>query len=110
MLFRSIWPISALHLSLAFVVAMLWGGSGFAANGAQQARIVGMVGAMAPVGVAFNSSAMYIGQAFGSVLGGVYYANAPQFDLPLWGLAWLGLLCGVSAMLLSMHIERNAAV
>ena len=102
----AIWPLSALHISLAFLVAMIWGAPGFAANGAQQARIVGMVGAMAPVGVAFNSSAMYIGQALGSVIGGVYYAQALGWGLPRWGLAWLGLAAALAALGLSRSVER----
>ena len=101
-----LWPLSSLHLSIAFLMAMLWGGPGFAANGAQQARLVGMVGPMAPVGVAFNSSAMYIGQAIGSIVGGIYYAQAPALGLPLWGLAWLALAGVSAAWFLSRSIER----
>lgn len=100
-----LWPVSALHISLALMVALLWGAPGFASNGAQQARIVGLAGAMAPVAVAFNSSAIYIGQAIGSVVGGVFYANAPAFDISLVYLPWVALVFTVAALWVSARVK-----
>jgi predicted MFS family arabinose efflux permease len=45
---------------------------------------------MAPVAIAFNSSAIYTGQAIGTIAGGVYYTHATHLLLP-WVAA--GFVC-----------------
>ena len=95
------WPLAALGFAAALVIALLWGGPGFATNGAQQARVVGMSGALAPIAVACNSSAIYLGQALGTVIGGIYYSLAPALYLP-----WLAACFVVAAWVLS-HALRT---
>lgn len=85
------WPLASLHIALAFVVSFVWGLPGFAVNGTQQARVIGVAGAMAPVAVALNSSAIYIGQAIGTTAGGVYYDYAPHTYLPWMAAGFVGL-------------------
>jgi predicted MFS family arabinose efflux permease len=79
------------HLALAFVISFLWGLPGFAVNGTQQARVIGVAGAMAPVAVALNSSAIYLGQAIGTLAGGVYYSHAPHVLLPWMAAGFVAL-------------------
>lgn len=86
-----LWPIASLHIALAFAVSFVWGLPGFAVNGTQQARVIGVAGAMAPVAVALNSSAIYIGQAIGTMAGGFYYTHAPHIYLPWMAAGFVGL-------------------
>ncbi len=86
-----LWPLASLHLALAFVIAFMWGAPGFAVNGTQQARVIGVAGTMAPVAVALNSSAIYIGQAIGTATGGIYYTHAPHVFLPWMAAGFVGL-------------------
>lgn len=59
--------------AVMLVGGALWG-SGFAAsNSMQQARLAAAVPALAGAAIALNSSAIYVGQAGGSVLGGVLF-------------------------------------
>jgi MFS transporter, DHA1 family, inner membrane transport protein len=99
-----IWPLASFGFAAALVIALLWGAPGFATNGAQQARVVGIAGAQAPVAVACNSSAIYLGQALGTVIGGAYYANAPKLYLP-----WLAACFVLAAWFLSrkLHAEQG---
>ena len=91
-----LWPLASVHVGVAFVVAFLWGAPGFAVNGTQQARVIGVAGAMAPVAVALNSSAIYLGQAIGTVAGGVYYSHAPHVLLPWMAAVFVALAWGLS--------------
>jgi predicted MFS family arabinose efflux permease len=86
-----LWPLASLHIAIAFVIAFVWGLPGFAVNGTQQARVIGVAGAMAPVAVALNSSAIYIGQAIGTTAGGFYYTHAPHAYLPWMAAGFVGL-------------------
>jgi predicted MFS family arabinose efflux permease len=72
-----LWPWSAGHpLVLAGAVAV-WG-LGFASGlSAQQARLAALWPAAAPVSIALNSSATYLGQAIGAAGAGVLIAQVP---------------------------------
>jgi predicted MFS family arabinose efflux permease len=86
-----LWPLASVHLALAFMISFLWGLPGFAVNGTQQARVIAVAGAMAPVAVALNSSAIYLGQAIGTFAGGVYYSHAPHAYLPWMAAGFVAL-------------------
>jgi predicted MFS family arabinose efflux permease len=74
-----LWSAAAGSLPPMLVGMALWG-LGFAAiNSMQQARLVAAEPALAGGSVALNTSAIYVGQAVGSALGGLQLAN----DLPL---------------------------
>jgi MFS transporter, DHA1 family, inner membrane transport protein len=57
------------------VAVAIWG-IGFAStNSMQQVRLVGAAPALASASVSLNTSALYIGQATGSAIGGFLYAR-----------------------------------
>jgi predicted MFS family arabinose efflux permease len=90
-------------LSLVFALA-LWGAGCFAINSAQQARLFGIEPALAPVSIALNSSAIYLGQAMGAE-SGARIIGAGGFA----PLTWLSLPVFAIAMLLSAAAAKRAA-
>ena len=82
---------------LALVAALIfWGAGCFAVNSAQQARLVGLSPPHAPVSIALNTSAIYLGQAVGTAAAGSTlelapdwhsYAALPAISLPLFAAA-----------------------
>jgi DHA1 family inner membrane transport protein len=104
--------MSASHLILAvaghglasLVAALaLWGAGCFAINSAQQARLFTIEPALAPVSIALNSSAIYLGQAAGAE-SGARIIDASGFA----PLTWLSLPVLVAAMLLSASATRRS--
>lgn len=77
------WAIAAENIVLVFIASAVWG-IGFAAtNSMQQARLAGAAPALAGAAIALNSSAIYVGQAAGSAIGGI------MFDAALYrSIAW----------------------
>jgi predicted MFS family arabinose efflux permease len=63
------WPLASRGIGFAAALTFLWGLGCFAVNGAQQARLVGLAPPLASASVALNSSALYLGQAFGALSG-----------------------------------------
>lgn len=86
-----LWPLASLHLAVAFSVIFIWGLPGFAVNGTQQARVIQIAGVMSPVAIALNSSAIYLGQAIGTMVGGFYYTHAAHLFLPWMAAVFVGL-------------------
>jgi len=77
-------------------VLIFWGAGCFAVNSAQQARLVGLSPPHAPVSIAMNTSAIYLGQAVGTAAAGSTlglasdwhtYAALPAISLPLFAAA-----------------------
>ena len=63
------------HLSADGLAVAIWG-IGFAStNSMQQVRLVAAAPALASASVSLNTSALYIGQAIGSAIGGLLYAR-----------------------------------
>jgi predicted MFS family arabinose efflux permease len=52
----------------------------FACNSSQQTRLAAIAPAAAPVSIALNSSAIYLGQALGPAAGGLLIAHVPGSD------------------------------
>jgi len=96
-----LWPFASTLAWLA-VVLVPWGLGCFAANSAQQARLVGLAPALAPGSVALNSSGIYIGQAVGAALGGWLLAH----DAAPW-MSRVGLALLLVAIGLSVAIDRS---
>ncbi|MGJ7526494.1 MFS transporter [Variovorax sp. GB1P17] len=96
-----LWPLASTLAWLA-VVLIPWGLGCFAANSAQQARLVGLAPALAPGSVALNSSGIYTGQAVGAALGGWLLAN----DAAAW-MSWVGFALLLVAIALSAAIDRS---
>ena len=96
-----LWPLTRASLAATVVVLGLWGLGCFAANSAQQVRLVGLSLRLAPASVAFNSSAIYLGQALGAVLGAVVIAA-----VGLDGLSYAGVAIFIAAIAMSQWAER----
>jgi predicted MFS family arabinose efflux permease len=73
----------------------LWGLFGWAFPSTQQARIVSLDPALAPITLSLNTSAIYVGAAAGSVLGGVAIRQ-----WSILAIGWAGALCEVAALVL----------
>jgi predicted MFS family arabinose efflux permease len=83
----------------------LWGLGCFAANSAQQARLVALAPPLASASIALNTSSIYAGQALGAALGG---ALIQGFGLA--PLASVGAALMAAALLLSARVgSRRAA-
>ena len=72
-----LWPWSRGSAPLVAVVMLGCGLGVFACNSSQQTRLAAMAPAAAPVSIALNSSAIYLGQAFGPAAGGILIAHVP---------------------------------
>jgi predicted MFS family arabinose efflux permease len=91
-----LWPLGRLGLWQQALVLVPWAIGCFAANSAQQARLVNQSPALAPATVALNTSAMYAGQGLGAALGGVMIAQGQMLRLNEVGLVLMGLAMGLS--------------
>jgi predicted MFS family arabinose efflux permease len=74
---------------------VLWGSFGWAFPIAQQARLVTLDPALAPITLSLNTSALYFGAAAGSALGGMAIR---QWSIGAVG--WVAALCEVAALAL----------
>ena len=98
-----LWPLGRGHGWLVTCLALMpWALGNFAANSAQQARLVGLAPTLAAASVALNSSAMYTGQAIGTGSGGWLIAQGAAAWMTLVGVA--ALLLGIA---LSLWVERR---
>jgi predicted MFS family arabinose efflux permease len=95
-----LWPLGVTLAGLALILVP-WGFGCFAANSAQQARLVSMAPALAPGSVALNSSGIYVGQAVGAAAGGWLLAR----DAIGW-MSWAGLAMMLCALTLSLAVDR----
>lgn len=87
----TLWSLGAGALIVMGAGVAFWG-LGFAAiNSMQQARLVGAVPALGAAAVALNTSAIYVGQAIGSALGGFLYGNDLPSALGYSAMVFLGL-------------------
>ncbi len=87
-----LWPLGTSPWAMALVLVP-WALGCFAANSAQQARLVNLSPQLAPATVALNTSAMYGGQALGAALGGWLIAHGHMLRLH-----WVGLVLLLAAM------------
>jgi predicted MFS family arabinose efflux permease len=69
------WSVGAGWLPAMGAGVVIWGLGFAASNSMQQARLVTAAPALAGASVALNTSLLYIGQAVGSGVGGLLYAN-----------------------------------
>ncbi|MCS6944663.1 MAG: MFS transporter [Sutterellaceae bacterium] len=87
---------------LAPLALAAWGFGTFGSNSSQQVRLAEIAPALAPASIALNTSAIYLGQAVGSCLGGLLYGYT--------GVAWLPWLAAglmASALVLSLAVSRQ---
>jgi predicted MFS family arabinose efflux permease len=103
------WGLAHGSLPLTMLAAALWGLGVFAANMAQQARLVGTAPHLASASVALNSSGIYLGQALGGAAGGVLIAAHGFAPLSWVAAALVG--CGILMVLATGRVaaRRQAA-
>ncbi|TDU23219.1 putative MFS family arabinose efflux permease [Panacagrimonas perspica] len=99
----TVWPLLSHSVLALFVMQMFWaiGAAGF--SGLQQARLAALAPALASASIALNSSAFYLGQSSGTLLGGAAWSLMDPRYLP-----WLGLSMLIPAALISRK-GRHAA-
>lgn len=92
-----LWPLGTSVWAIALVIVP-WGLGCFSSNSAQQARLGGAAApALAPLLMALNTSAIYLGQAVGAASGGALVAGTGGFAaLSPAGLGWLLAALGLS--------------
>jgi DHA1 family inner membrane transport protein len=102
-----IWGFGAHLLWAVLLAASLWGVGTFAANSIQQARLAAIDPNVTSASVALNTSAIYLGQAAGSGLGGAMINAHALAYLPWAGAAIL--LMAVAFSLVAQSYESQAA-
>ncbi|MGL4321506.1 MAG: MFS transporter [Paracoccaceae bacterium] len=88
------------NLTLFIIGGAFWGLGSFAANSLQQSRLVALAPALASATVALNTSAVYMGQAVGSALGGPLVTDQAAL------MPWAAAGCMVAAMAASVLAAR----
>ena len=93
---------SLLPVSVPVLIGMvfLWAMGGWSFMAAQQVRLFALAGHRAPVVLALNAAAIYVGAAIGAALGGVMITS--------FGLLSLGLTAGIGAALALAHLTLSA--
>ena len=102
-----LWPFSPGALPVLLSAVLAWGTGCFAVNSAQQVRLVTLSPAHAPVSIALNTSGVYLGQAIGTVAGGVLLARVAG-AAGYASLAWLSVPLFVLALGLSIFASRRS--
>ena len=92
----ALWPLSTGSTLVTALLVGLWGLGCFSVTGAQQARLVGLAPNLATASVALNSSALYLGQAFGALMGGALIAARAMGWLPTTGMLLMLAAMGLS--------------
>lgn len=92
----SLLPVSDLALML---LALAWATAGWSFMAGQQMRLIGLAGPQAPVVLALNAAAIYVGAAAGSALGGWVIAQ--------FGIVYVGLAAGMGAALALLHLSLS---
>jgi predicted MFS family arabinose efflux permease len=100
-----LWPLGS-NLWLAALILTPWGLGMFAANSAQQARLIQIAPALASGSVALNTSAIYLGQAIGSAGGAWLITHDGMAQLHWFG--WIGVLLALLMSLLAARAARRA--
>lgn len=98
--FFSFLPMATTLLAL---LSFCWSVCGWSFMAAQQSRLITLSGPRAPVVLALNAAAIYIGAAIGSAIGGLVIA--------LFGIKALGIaasLCAIWALAHLTHSARHA--
>ena len=87
------------------VAIVIWGLSAWAFFPAQQTRLIGVAGIrVAPIALSLNASFMFLGFSLGAALGSLTLTYAAPS-----ALGWVGGLCVVASLLLSVRTMRSTA-
>jgi predicted MFS family arabinose efflux permease len=90
-------------MSVLLPAILLWGFASWGLITAQQARLVALAPALAPVSLSLNSSAIYLGSATGAAAGALIIANGA-----VERLGWVAVAFSLAA-LLSVLASRSSA-
>jgi predicted MFS family arabinose efflux permease len=102
----ALWPL-ATNVALMATVLVPWALACFSSNSAQQARLSAAAPALAPVLMAFNTSAIYLGQALGAAGGGaIVAANQAAGRNSFGGMSMAALAWMTAALALSLWAAR----
>ena len=90
--------------TVLLILVFAWSVLGWSFMAPQQVRLLGLAPSIAPVVLALNAAAIYVGTAVGSASGAVVQSYA--------SIAWLGAVAGVAALgalthLLASHRQAN---
>ena len=91
-------------MPVVLLAIMLWGLASWALITAQQARLVALAPALAPVSLSMNSSAIYLGSAIGAAVGALVIANAA-----IEWLGWVAAGFGLAALLSVLLSDSSAS-
>lgn len=105
----ALWFLTRGSLTFTIVLLMLWGLGCFAFNGAQQVRLVGLAPHLASASVALNSSAIYMGQAFGALTGGLLMTRYPTEYLSIVGAVLMLAAIAISHAAIGMANRQALA-
>jgi predicted MFS family arabinose efflux permease len=100
------WPLTRGSLAVTIGLLSLWGLGSFAVNSAQQARLVNLAPSLAPASVSLNSSALYLGQAFGAFVGGLMVSSEGTGRLSMVGAVLIAVAMVVSHIAVTMATRR----
>jgi predicted MFS family arabinose efflux permease len=104
-----VWPLTQGSTVLLTAAVLAWGLGGFAANSAQQARLVAIAPSQASVSIALNTSAVFLGQAAGAAGASALVAHVPGKD-GFAALPWISvpLLCLAIGLSLYASLRMRA--
>lgn len=95
----------AVAVGPVIVAIVIWGLSAWAFFPAQQTRLIGIAGIkVAPIVLSLNASFMFLGFSLGAALGAATLAYAAPS-----ALGWVGSLCVLASLLLSIQTMRTSA-
>lgn len=83
-----------------FALVFLWALGSWSFMAAQQARLIALAGHRAPVVLALNAAAVYLGAAIGSAIGAIMILG--------YGLTSLGIGAGIGAVVALAHLTLSA--
>ena len=89
-----------LPLPVIYALALAWPIFGWSFMAGQQMRLISIAGPRAPVVLALNAAAIYVGAALGSALG--------AWVLERYGVVWTGLAAGLCALGALAHLQLSA--
>jgi predicted MFS family arabinose efflux permease len=82
------------------VLVFFWAMGSWSFMAAQQGRLIGLAGHRAPVVLALNAAAVYVGAAVGAAVGGALITT--------YGMVSLGICAGTGAALALIHLTLSA--
>jgi predicted MFS family arabinose efflux permease len=104
-----VWPWSVGALPVLLLSLFLWGIASFTANSAQQARLSALAPQSTSVSIAMNSSALYLGQAIGTGIGGLMLAAVPGVA-GYTSLVWVSVPLFALAIGVSLFANKKSPV